>query len=96
MQQRLKQSPVSGCLVRGAATDEELVVALLPLVAKYISRSMRRKFVRLLGRAELSHTDALILIEFHLDIVAAQHGLWFARNPDDGDEIGFYEDTLFN
>lgn len=96
MRQRLKQSPVSGCLVRGVTTDEDLVVALLPLVAKYISRSMRRKLVRRLRQANLSHTDALILIEYHLDVVASHHGFWFARNPDDDTEIGFYEDTLFD
>lgn len=96
MQQRLKQSPVSGCLVRGWTTNEELVVALLPLVAKYISRSMRRKLVRRLRNDNLSHADALILIEYHLDVVASHHGFWFARNPDREDEIGFYEDTLFD
>jgi hypothetical protein len=96
MQQRLKQSPVSGCLVQGVMTDELLVIALLPLVAKYISRSMRRKIVRRLRNDNLSYADAVILIEYHLDVVASHHGFWFAHHPDREYEIGFYEDTLFD
>ena len=96
MQQRLKQSPVSGCLIKGCATDAELVAALLPLLNRYISRALRRKIMRLHKSNALTPTELLIVIEFHLDTVALHHGFWFARNPKDDTEVGFYEDTLFN
>lgn len=96
MQQRLRQSPVSGCLVKGCATDEELVAALLPLLKRYISRSLRRKILRMHRENTVDATELLIVVEFHLDTVASHHGLWFARNPMDASEVGFYEDTLFD
>jgi hypothetical protein len=95
MVHRFKQSPVSGCLVRGLSTDEELVVALLPVVAIYISRSLRRKLIRRLRQKDLSYANALLLIEYHLDDVASRNAMWFGHNPNDVEEIGFYEDTLF-
>lgn len=96
MAHRFKQSLVSGCLVRGLPTDEELVVALLPVIAIYISRSLRRRIIQRIRQKDLSYTDALILIEYHLDNVASRDAMWFGHNPNDVEEIGFYEDTLFH
>ena len=82
--------------MKGVTTDSERVVALLPVVAKYISRSLRRTLLRKHRAQLLSDTEVLRLIEFHLDVCAAAHGMWFATNPDDDTEVGFYEDTLFD